>query len=148
MYMSLKINLIALLCLTVLTSNGQYEKLVRGQKVTFDTAVAIQINTYRAESRKLKVGSSLIDSLSLALKSSIETSAIQTKLVSSLSYSNLLKDSRLSQKDSVLAANQKSIDTYNNLVVNLSNRKPTWEDWVKDYRTWILLALTLVISVK
>src|SRR5688572_19750416 len=41
----------------------QYEKLLKGQPTTFDTAVAVRIDRYRQEGNKLKLGEQLVDSL-------------------------------------------------------------------------------------
>ena len=41
----------------------QYEKLVKGQPTTFDTAVAVRIDRYREEGLKLQLGEQLVDSL-------------------------------------------------------------------------------------
>lgn len=56
---------IAILLLTALSfsAQAQYKKLTFGNPCPFDTAVAIQINTYRAETLKLQSADGLISGL-------------------------------------------------------------------------------------
>jgi len=57
--------LIALIFLIaqIFEASAQYKKLTKGQPNPFDTAVAVRIDRYRAETLKLKFASTLVDSL-------------------------------------------------------------------------------------
>lgn len=48
--------------------NAQYSFLLKDQKCPFDTAVGIQIKTYRMESKKMILGDSLIKNLKYQLQ--------------------------------------------------------------------------------
>lgn len=61
---SIKFGILLTVLLSIaLTSKGQYYKATKGMAVKFDTAVVTEINTFRKESIKLKLGKQLIDSL-------------------------------------------------------------------------------------
>jgi len=59
--------IIVILLSNVLFIKGQYSKMVMGEKCPFDTAVAIQITTYRMESKKMVMADSLISNMKLRI---------------------------------------------------------------------------------
>lgn len=67
--------IIAALSLIAPFSKAQYSLMTKGQLCPFDTAVAIHVNTYRLESRKLNLGDGLISNLKEQLKVSMQVNA-------------------------------------------------------------------------
>lgn len=61
--MKILIFVFSLSILIVQSSEAQYKKLTLGQPVPFDTAVAIQIKTYRTESVYIETFKTYVDSL-------------------------------------------------------------------------------------
>lgn len=53
----------ALLLLIVQISDAQYSLMTKGQLCPFDSAVAIRLDIYRLETRKLNLGDTLINNL-------------------------------------------------------------------------------------
>lgn len=64
MIMKKYVLIIATLLLIALNSNAQYSLMSKGERCPFDTAVAIHIDTYRLESRKMKLADTMIVNLS------------------------------------------------------------------------------------
>ena len=57
----------AILLLTALSTKAQYSKMLLGERCPFDTAVAIEVETYRIESLKFALGDSLIKNMAKQL---------------------------------------------------------------------------------
>lgn len=110
--------------LTVLHIKAQYSKLTLGQRCPFDTAVAVQIKTYRLESLKFQKGDSLIS----ILKSRIQVSdSISADLKIRLMYSQSL----VGLKNEELAVKIQTIET---LKKELQYKpKTTWWDRNQKY---------------
>jgi hypothetical protein len=81
--------LLSLLLLTGFWANGQgsnYKLLTRGKPCPFDTAVAVQIKTYRLESRKFEIQDSLNTSLQAQVKT-LEAGIKKAQKISAVSDS-------------------------------------------------------------
>jgi hypothetical protein len=77
------------------TISAQYSKMIKGQVCPFDTAVAIQINQYRLESKKLKAA----DKFKLVADSTIK---VQRYRIDTLMSSLDFQQQRIEVKDSLL----------------------------------------------
>ena len=91
-----------LLLLSVQTSKAQYSLMTKGQLCPFDTAVAVRIDTYRLETRKLNLGDTIINNLKSQLALSAEKVA---SLNSQLSFRNemlKIKDQQIADKDKTI----------------------------------------------
>ena len=94
--------IIVLLLLSVQNSNAQYSLMTKGQLCPFDTAVAIRIDTYRLETRKLNLGDTIINNLKSQL--ALSTEKVES-LNSQLSFRNemlKIKDQQLEDKDKTI----------------------------------------------
>lgn len=72
--------LVLSLCQTFESSGQGYEKLLRGQKTTFDTAVAVQIQQYRLIRKKATIADKYISSLKTTIDSLNETVKLYSAL--------------------------------------------------------------------
>lgn len=70
-----KITIVVLTCLIAQTSNAQYRLLKKGEPNPFDSAVAVRIDRYRLETKKLNLADQLVDSLKSELFKSLESNA-------------------------------------------------------------------------
>ena len=94
--------IIALLLLIVQISNAQYSLMTKGQLCPFDSAVAVRLDVYRLETRKLNLGDSIINNLKrqLSLHSqSIES--LNTRLYLNTEMLNI-KDMQIAEKDKTI----------------------------------------------
>ncbi len=92
---ALKSFIVILMCLTALTTNGQYKLLKHNEPNPFDSAVAIRIDRYRLETRKLNLCDQLIDSLTNEIRAHMKVrkqmdsvAAIQQGQITALTNSN------------------------------------------------------------
>lgn len=77
----LKLILCAVLLAIALTSDAQYRKLTRGEKMPYDTGVAIEISQYRIEGLYIKKSRILIDSLNVEAKAlTLEVDSLYSEL--------------------------------------------------------------------
>lgn len=130
-----------LFCLFALTSNAQYAKLTKGQPVPFDTAVAIRIDVYRIETKKLRYGQQLVDSLLQEIKSLHWESKLADSLTVLDRFTIAAQASTIQRKDSVNHLFKQDFDRLYGLV------KPE-KVWYKkpEVLLWALL-LTEIIRI-
>ncbi len=95
--------IIVLLLLSAQTSKAQYSLMTKGQLCPFDTAVAIRIDTYRLETRKLNLGDTIINNLKQQL-------ALNTKTIQELDTQIYLRNEMLKIKDQQIADKDKTIE--------------------------------------
>lgn len=110
------------------SSKAQYSLMTRGQLCPFDTAVAIHVDTYRMESRKLNLADSVIANLQARLDVSIEaTATLQSRLE--------LDRELLKVREQQLAIKNKQMEA---LIANYTIKpKDTW--WTRNERTIYLV---------
>lgn len=109
-------------------SNGQYQKLFKGQPFPYDTGVAVRIDRYRLESQKFKAADMVIDSLNREIKglyTEIGTGDSITRVCES--ENQLLMKSFL-RKDSTNSVLEKSIID----IVKLATDKKMWYEKIFD----------------
>jgi len=108
------------LCINLV--KAQYIKLYYNDKCPFDTAVAIQINTYRAESRKLSLADSILSNFD---KQIVEYKILNTQKDSALMFLyriNLLSDKEIDQKNRTINDLSSTFDK----IVELNKKQNTW----------------------
>lgn len=117
-----------ILLLIAQISNAQYDLALKGDKVKYDSAVVIEIKTYRQESLKLKTADSLINGFrqQLILKER-ENDKLTTIIENNDKYLLILKEAN-ERKDKILEQTRKDCD---NAINELSktkwyNRKELW----------------------
>lgn len=110
------------------SSKAQYSLMTRGQLCPFDTAVAIHVDTYRMESRKLNLADSVITNLQARLDVSIEaTASLQNRLE--------LDQELLKVREQQIAMKNKQMEA---LIANYTIKpKDTW--WTRNERTIYLV---------
>ncbi len=110
------------------SSKAQYSLMTRGQLCPFDTAVAIHVDTYRMESRKLNLADSVIANLQARLDVSLEaTAALQNRLE--------LDRELLKVREQQIAMKNKQMEA---LIANYTIKpKDTW--WTRNERTIYLV---------
>ena len=136
--------MIVLLLLSGQTSKAQYTKLLKGQASHYDTAVAIRIDIYRMESKRLKYGAKLIDSLtanvvSVSKELSLSDSLGTVKDVELVKYKKVLH-----VKDSI----NLQLNTLNESYNKIANEAISKNKWHKDPKTWALTALLTILIIK
>lgn len=106
-----------LLLLIVQISDAQYSLMTKGQLCPFDSAVAVRLDVYRLETRKLNLGDTIINNLKQQL-------VLNTKTVQELNSQIYLRNEMLIIKDKQISDKNKTIEL---LTVNFYNKpKDTW----------------------
>lgn len=110
---------IVLLLLIVQSSNAQYSLITKGQLCPFDSAVAVRLDVYRLETRKLNLGDTIINNLK-------EQLAISAQSVDALNTQLTLRGEMLKIKDQQIADKDGTIE----LLTKNFYLKPD-ESWLK-----------------
>jgi hypothetical protein len=92
-----------LLLLIVQISDAQYSLMTKGQLCPFDSAVAVRLDVYRLETRKLNLGDTIINNLKQQL-------ALNTKTIQELNTQIYLRDEMLLIKDKQIADKDRTIE--------------------------------------
>lgn len=133
-----------LLLLNVQNSSAQYTRLFKGQPSPYDTAVAIRIDIYRIETKKLKYGKTLIDSLSLNIESVNKELHLSDSLVT-IQHRELKRlSSVLHGKDSI----NQNLFKLNTVSTSIAKKALEKKDWHKDPKTWGLILLLTIMVIK
>lgn len=107
----------ALLVLIVQISDAQYSLMTKGQLCPFDSAVAVRLDVYRLETRKLNLGDTIINNLKQQL-------ALNTKTIQELDTQIYLRNEMLLIKDKQISDKDRTIEL---LSTNFYIRpKDTW----------------------
>lgn len=107
----------ALLLLIVQISDAQYSLMTKGQLCPFDSAVAVRLDVYRLETRKLNLGDTIINNLKQQL-------ALNTKTIQELDTQIYLRNEMLLIKDKQISDKDRTIEL---LSTNFYIRpKDTW----------------------
>lgn len=114
---------IAILLLIGQTSKAQYSFMTRGQVCPFDSAVAMQIDTYRLESRKINLADTIIANLK-------EQLLVKDKIVTSLQNRIVLRDRMIDLKELQLLDKDKTIELLSKFYIE--PKEPTWWESNKD----------------
>lgn len=93
----------ALLLLIVQISDAQYSFMTKGQLCPFDSAVAVRLDVYRLETRKLNLGDTIINNLKQQL-------ALNTKTIQELDTQIYLRNEMLLIKDKQIADKDRTIE--------------------------------------
>lgn len=93
----------ALLLLIVQISDAQYSLMTKGQLCPFDSAVAVRLDVYRLETRKLNLGDTIINNLKLQL-------ALNTKTIQELDTQIYLRNEMLLIKDKQISDKDRTIE--------------------------------------
>lgn len=105
---------------TVQTSKAQYTLVTKGDIIKYDSAVAVEISTYRNESAKLKIADSLINSLQYEIKLlQIEVDTYEKVQINHSKTVGML-NSIIKNKQILL---EKNIKEYQDLLIKSSERK-------------------------
>lgn len=115
--------IIALLSLTALSSSAQYSLMMKGDKCPFDSAVAVEISTYRLESSKF-------DACDIVIKLSGERISVLDSIITNQSQSIMIKDKLLSTKEEELRIKQNTIIQLTTQIQGIP--KNTW--WRKNQK--------------
>lgn len=94
--------IIAILLSIGQTSKAQYSLMLKGQRCPFDSAVAIHIDTYRLESKKLNLADTIISNLKHQLLVKDELNLVLQNKVNIHIQMLELKDSQLADKDKTI----------------------------------------------
>lgn len=89
----------ALLLLIVQISDAQYSLMTKGQLCPFDSAVAVRLDVYRLETRKLNLGDTIINNLKQQLALSTKTIQELDNQIYLRNEMLLIKDKQISDKD-------------------------------------------------
>ena len=130
--------------LSVLSSEAQYTKIIKGQVSPYDTAVAIRIDVYRLETKKLKYGNALIDSLTANMESISKELELANQLISTQVKERIRMTKVIHGKDSI---NQQlfKLNMACNVVATKALRK---KDWHRDHKTWVMGVLIILLIIK
>ena len=93
----------ALLLLIVQISDAQYSLMTKGQLCPFDSAVAVRLDVYRLETRKLNLGDTIINNLKQQL-------ALNTKTIQELDIQIYLRNEMLLIKDKQISDKDRTIE--------------------------------------
>ena len=93
----------ALLLLIVQISDAQYSLMTKGQLCPFDSAVAVRLDIYRLETRKLNLGDTIINNLKQQL-------ALNTKTIQELDTQIYLRNEMLLIKDKQISDKDRTIE--------------------------------------
>ena len=93
----------ALLLLIVQISDAQYSLMTKGQLCPFDSAVAVRLDVYRLETRKLNLGDTIINNLKQQL-------ALNTKTIQELDTQIYLRNEMLLIKDKQISDKDRTIE--------------------------------------
>jgi len=93
----------ALLLLIVQISDAQYSLMTKGQLCPFDSAVAVRLDVYRLETRKLNLGDTIINNLKQQL-------ALNTKTIQELDAQIYLRNEMLLIKDKQISDKDRTIE--------------------------------------
>ena len=93
----------ALLLLIVQISDAQYSLMTKGQLCPFDSAVAVRLDVYRSETRKLNLGDTIINNLKQQL-------ALNTKTIQELDTQIYLRNEMLLIKDKQISDKDRTIE--------------------------------------
>ena len=93
----------ALLLLIVQISDAQYSLMTKGQLCPFDSAVAVRLDVYRLETRKLNLGDTIINNLKQQL-------ALNTKTIQELDTQVYLRNEMLLIKDKQISDKDRTIE--------------------------------------
>lgn len=111
--------IIVILLLSARNINAQYSLMTHGERCPFDTSVAIQIDTYRLESLKMKLADSLINSLTYQVQLSDSISYTLQKQLALSAIKGRIKEEELNTKQ----------ETIDKLLKQLEYKpEPTWWD--------------------
>ena len=104
--------LLTLFLLIGLSSKAQYRLAVKGDRVGYDSAVVVELNRYRLESKLLNTRKSAIDSLRLEVELLYQQLAFRDTIrsVTILEVSKL--NERISAKDAVIEKQQADINFF------------------------------------
>lgn len=106
-----------LLLLIVQISDAQYSLMTKGQLCPFDSAVAVRLDVYRLETKKLNLGDTIINNLKQQL-------ALNTKTIQELDTQIYLRNEMLLIKDKQISDKDRTIEL---LSTNFYIRpKDTW----------------------
>ena len=89
----------ALLLLIVQISDAQYSLMTKGQLCPFDSAVAVRLDIYRLETRKLNLGDTIINNLKQQLALNAKTIQELDTQIYLRNEMLLIKDKQISDKD-------------------------------------------------
>lgn len=93
----------ALLLLIVQISDAQYSLMTKGQLCPFDSAVAVRLDAYRLETKKLNLGDTVINNLKQQL-------ALNTKTIQELNTQIYLRNEMLLIKDKQISDKDRTIE--------------------------------------
>lgn len=93
----------ALLLLIVQISDAQYSLMTKGQLCPFDSAVAVRLDVYRLETKKLNLGDTIINNLKQQL-------ALNTKTIQELNTQIYLRNEMLLIKDKQISDKDRTIE--------------------------------------
>lgn len=111
-----------------------YQLRLKGERVKFDSAVAVNLPVFRKESEKLKLGSSLIDSLGQEIRSLNQTIQISDSLYRISQLENKELSRAFMRKDSLADHYLKSYHDADKIAqAYLDKNKKTW---IEDPKTW------------
>ena len=133
---SLKKNtvLLLLIFLSYNTTIGQIQKMIKNDRVAFDTAAVMPVDTYRSVRQKLITADTLIDSLRAENVSLFKQTKKQDSVNYLQSYTILMQQNTISRKDSV---NNVIVNNFNALYKEVT--KPT--QWYEKRGLHIALAV-------
>lgn len=119
---------IVILLLNVLSSNAQYALMTLGERNPFDSAVAIRLDTYRLETRKLELADELIGNLTRQV-------AQNEDMILSLNTQLIISNNMLQVKEDIIQSKQLTID---NLLKKIEY-KPDESWWDKNHKPVIFV---------
>jgi hypothetical protein len=126
--------------LAALISEAQYKLLKKGESSPFDSAVAVQIKTYRLEGQLIKQQKALSDSLISEINGLYSEIRILNEInANNLAVSHAVSE-RLLQKDAECADCMK-------LLVEVQAKAAKPPNWYLRKETWAIAALILGVIV-
>lgn len=123
-----------ILLLTGLNINAQYSLMSKGQLCPFDSAVAIQIDTYRLESKKLDLAEALINNLKASIISKDSSILL-------LETKDKIKDQIISTQLDIIRDKDRTIEA---LTFYYS---PPKQDWWQKNKNYVLLGAIITIGL-
>ena len=134
------LKLVIIVCIAIIpllslnAQSGNYSLMTRGQRLPFDTAVAVNIVQYRAETMKFDLCDSLITALSHIVDNQNKQISILEGRVSNLQEFNSMFESEIARKALV---NNNLLIEYN----RLSKAYDKERTWFKRNGKWVYIGI-------
>lgn len=138
----MNLTVFAICLMAALSTNAQYRKMTRGERVPFDTAVVTELNQFRIEGYYIKRSKILIDSLNLegrALTREVDS------LYAEINYKNLhIRND--SVKFQTLAGSYESLSGDVNKLSQQFDKLSEQKKGKWTFKDWLLLSLVIYVG--